>query len=131
MPLTEIAVRKAKGRAKSYKLADGAGLYVLVRPDSSRYWRIDYRFDGRRKTLALGVYPSVSLTDARQRRDAARKQLAAKVDPAIQRRMDKVAASVASQNTFRRVADEWLAKRKREGRASATLNKITWLLSLA
>jgi integrase len=106
-------------------------MYVLVRPDGARYWRMDYRWMGKRKTLALGVYPSVSLSDAREKRDQAKKQLGARTDPAAQRKLDKVASKIASNNTFRLVSQEWVEKLAREGRSHATLNKIGWLLELA
>ena len=67
MPLTDVSVRTAKGRATAYKLADGGGLYVLVRSSDARYWRMDYRWGGKRRTLALGVYPMVSLAEARKK----------------------------------------------------------------
>jgi hypothetical protein len=85
MPLAEVRVRAAKGRATPYKLSDGGGLYLLVRPDGARYWRIDYRWHGKRRTLAVGVYPSVTLSEARAGRDLAKKQLASGIDPSAQR----------------------------------------------
>lgn len=131
MPLTDIVVRKAKARLAPYKMADGGGMYVLVKPDGARYWRMDYRWEGRRRTLALGVYPSVSLSDAREKRDRAKKQLAAHTDPATQRKLDKIASNVASKNTFRLISREWIEKLMREGRSPRTLSKINWLLELA
>jgi integrase len=131
MPLTDIVVRKAKARLAPYKMADGGGMYVLVRPDGARYWRMDYRWEGRRRTLALGVYPSVSLSDAREKRDQAKKQLAARTDPATHRKLHKIASNVASKNTFRLISQEWLEKLIREGRSPRTLDKINWLLALA
>ena len=80
--LTVSAIRNAKNTAKSVKLSDGGGMYLLLKPDGSRYWRLDYRFDGKRKTLAIGVYPEVSLSDARARRSAARELLELGIDPA-------------------------------------------------
>src|SRR5690349_726685 len=65
MALTDTRVRTVKPKAKSFKLSDGGGMYLLVMPDGARYWRMDYRFAGKRRTLALGVYPLVSLSDAR------------------------------------------------------------------
>lgn len=131
MPLTDVSVRKAKGRPSPYKLADAGGLYVLVRSGDARYWRMDYRWAGKRRTLALGVYPSVSLAEARGKRDQAKKLLASGVDPSAQRKLERLAAKSAADNTFRLISGEWLAKLAREGRAGATLGKVRWLLELA
>ena len=131
MPLTDIAVRNAPSKPFPYKMSDGGGLYLLVRPDGARYWRMDYRCGGKRGTLAFGVYPTVSLAEAREKRDAAKKQLAAGIDPAAQRKLDKIAAVTSRQNTFRLVAGEWLEKLSREGKAAATLSKSKWLIDLA
>lgn len=128
MPLTDMQVRKAKGRDKPYKLVDGSGLHLLVQPTGRRYWRFAYRFDHKQKLLALGVYPDVGLAEARTRRDDARRQLAAGMDPSHQRKLDKLTASIAAANTFEAVGDEWLDKRARDGRAASTLSKDTWLL---
>jgi integrase len=131
MPLTDIAVRKAAPKLSQYKVADGGGLYLLVRPDGARYWRMDYRLSGKRGTLALGVYPTVSLADAREKRDIAKRQLAAGIDPAVRRKLDKIAAEKSRKHTFRLIADEWLEKLAREGKAPATLEKTKWLIGLA
>lgn len=131
MPLTDLAVRKAVAKPSPYKLSDGGGLYLLVRPDGARYWRMDYRRDGKRGTLAFGVYPTVSLAEAREKRDAAKKQLASGIDPAAQKKLEKIAAMTSRQNTFRLVSDEWLEKLSREGKAAATLSKSRWLIDLA
>lgn len=131
MPLTDITIRKAKGKDAPFKLTDGGGLYLLVRPDGARYWRMDFRFAGKRGTLAFGVYPAITLAEARERREQARKQIANGVDPASHRRLEKLAAAAAAENTFRVVAEEWLAKLTREGRAGPTIGKTTWLLGLA
>ena len=76
MPLTDTAIKNAKKREKPYKLSDGGGLHVLIGTDGSRYWRLAYRFLGKQKTLALGIYPAVPLADARAARDEAKKWLA-------------------------------------------------------
>ncbi len=73
MALTDIKIRKSKPSGKAVKLTDGFGMYLLVHPNGSKYWRMQYRFGGKQKTLAIGVYPAVSLSDARQRRDEAKK----------------------------------------------------------
>ena len=80
-PLTDVQSRTAKPKDKPYKLADGGGLYMLVNTDGAKYWRMDYRFAGTRRTLAFGKYPEVTLAEARDRRLAARKLLDQDVDP--------------------------------------------------
>ena len=131
MALTDRAIRHAKSASKPYKLADGAGLYLLVRPDASRYWRMDYRFAGKRRTLAFGVYPAVTLAEARDQRDAAKKQIAAGIDPALDRKLKKLATMTAAESTFRAIAEEWIEKLTRECRAEQTLKKKRWLLRFA
>ena len=105
--LTATGVRNAGAEAKSYKLADGGGLYLFVNTKGARYWRYDYRFAGARKTLALGVYPEVSLKDARERHAGAREMLANNLDPSAQKKLQKLHADVEANNTFEAVADEW------------------------
>jgi diguanylate cyclase (GGDEF)-like protein/PAS domain S-box-containing protein len=89
IPLTDRRIRQTGTAARPFKLADGGGMYLLLNPDGSRYWRLDYRFDGKRKTLALGVYPAVSLGEARKRRCAAKALLAEGRDPAAVRKAGK------------------------------------------
>jgi len=103
MALTNIAARTAKGKAKPYKLFDGKGLYLEVMPTTARYWRLKYRFGGKEKRLALGVYPEVSLAKARERCDEARKLLAEGFDPRVFKRAEM-------ENTFEPVAREWHEK---------------------
>ena len=131
MGLTALAIKAAKGRDKQYKLANSGGLYLLVFPSGQRYWRMNYRYLGRYKSLAFGVWPDVDLAGARAKRDAARKLLANGRDPSEQNKLDKIAASVAAANTFKAVAEEWYVKAEKEGLAPATLNKIRWLLDFA
>ena len=88
MPLKDVTVRKAKPSAKPRKLSDGGGLHVLVQPTGSKLWRLAYRFAGKQKTLALGVYPIVSLEEARRRREEAKKLVARSIDPSVQRKAD-------------------------------------------
>jgi integrase len=97
-------------------------------PTGSKLWRLAYRFAGKQKTLALGVYPTVSLEEARRHRDEAKKLLARSIDPSVQRKADRHAGE---EGTFRAVADEVIAKLEREGRAQATLSKRRWLLDFA
>jgi Arm DNA-binding domain len=108
MALTDVRIRNAKPKAQAYKLSDGGGMYLLVMPSGARYWRLDYRFGGKRRTLALGVYPSVTLSNARSRREAARALLNREIDPGTAKKASKRAAKLASGNTFEAVAREWL-----------------------
>lgn len=111
MALTDIKVRTAKPMDKQYKLTDGNGMHLLVHPNGSRYWRLQYRFGGKQKMLALGVYPDVSLADARARRDEARKLLANSIDPGDKKKNDKVELEEA--RTFEQLAIEWHATNKK------------------
>lgn len=131
MPLSALAVSKAQVRDKAYKLNDADGLYLLVTPQGGRYWRLNFRQGGRYKTLALGVYPRVGLADARAARDKARSVLAAGEDPMARRKRDALVATLSSATTFKEIAEEWLAKIEKEGRADVTLGKIRWLLDFA
>ncbi len=89
MALTELQAENAKPKDKPYKLTDSGGLHLLVQPNGARYWRLAYRFAGKRKTLALGVYSAVSLNDARSLRIDARKLLAADIDPSEERKKER------------------------------------------
>jgi integrase len=109
MPLTDLAVRNAKPGPRLQKLSDGRGLQLHIPPTGSRLWRWAYRFDGKQKLMALGVYPDISLAQARQAADAARKLLATGVDPMDQRKADKLSRQQATDNTFQEVAKRWWA----------------------
>lgn len=110
MPLTDTSIRNAKPAAKAVKLFDGAGLYVEVAPAGGKWWRLKFRFDGKEKRLSLGVYPEVSLKDARERRDTARKLLACGVDPGANRKAMHSARQDRGANSFEVVAREWHTK---------------------
>jgi hypothetical protein len=112
---------------KAFKLSDGGGLYLLVQPRGAKLWRLAYRSNGKQKLLSFGIYPTISLADARARRDAAKKHLEDGGDPSVQRKIDKQSRG----NTFRLVAEELVEKMRREGRAPATLTKTQWLLEFA
>ena len=114
MPLSDAAIRTAKPASKPFKLTDGGGLYLLLNPKGSRWWRLDYRFGGKRKTLSMGTYPGTGLKEARERRDAARKLLASGVDPGTNRKAEKAAGVDRAANSFEVVAREWLALKKPE-----------------
>ena len=119
--LTETAIRAAKPREKSYKLFDGLGLYLEIAATGSKLWRLKYRHDGGENRLAMGAHPDTSLKQARERRDAARRQLAAGIDPSSQRQAEKL----ANANTFEAVAREWLALQEKK-LAPATFAKAGW-----
>jgi len=131
MPLTDVQIKAAKPREKPYKLSDGGWLFLLVTPTESKLWRIAYRFAGKEKLLSLGAYPEISLKDARAKRDEIKAQIAAGVDPALQRRIEKLTREAAAGVTLDLIANELLDKKRREGRAAATLDKVAWLLDLA
>jgi integrase len=112
--LTETAIKAAKPREKPYKLYDDRGLYMLLSPAGGRWWRLKYRIEGKEKLLSLGVYPDVSLKQARDRRDAARKHVADHIDPGAKRRAEKAAAV----DSFEAVAREWFEKFSKNWAAS-------------
>lgn len=112
MPLTDTAIRKAKASEKTQRLFDAGGLYLEVSPNGGKWWRQKYRFLGKEKRLAHGTYPDVSLAEARDRRDAARKLLAAGVDPGAHRKATKAASEERAGNSLEVVAREWFGKQQ-------------------
>ncbi len=112
MSLSDAKVRNAKPRTKPYKIADGEGLFLLIRPAGGKYWRMRYFFDGKEKLLALGVYPEITLADARERRTEAKKLIAKGTDPGEAKKEAKREAILNAVNTFEAVAREWLEKRR-------------------
>lgn len=131
MALTDVQCRNAKPKEKPYKLADGGGLYLAVMPTGGKLWRLDYRHGGKRKTLSIGSYPAVTLSEARAARDANKSLLAKDIDPSAQKKLDKAAKLTADANTFNILADEYVAKKKRDGRDAKTLDKVEWILGYA
>ena len=121
--LTDTAIRNAKAAGKNLKLADEKGLFLLVTPSGGKWWRLNYRFGGKQKTLSLGIYPEVGLKDARERREAARKLLANGVDPGEHRKATKAIKLELATNSFETIAREWLAKEK-PGWADTHYSKI-------
>ncbi len=127
MKLNDVAVRKAKPEAKSYKMADGGGMYLEVMPNGSKYWRLKYRIAGKEKRLALGVYPDITLADARERREQARKLIANGTDPGAVKQTQKRLAKIGAANTFEAVAREWTENRSNnwtEGHKALTLRTL-------
>ena len=114
MPLSDRAIRNFKAGDRPYKKGDSGGLFMLITPTGARWWRLKYRFGGKAKLLSLGTFPEVSLAEARDRRDAARKLLAQRIDPSAQRKADKREAELRDANSFAAVAMEWYGKQAKK-----------------
>jgi integrase len=127
MPLTDTAVRQAKPKEKDYKLSDEKGLFLLVKTNGSKYWRLKYRYLGSEKLLALGVYPDVKLAVARLKANEARQHLLDGVDPGELRKIKKAAKYEAAENSFRAVGLEWFSKQKLKW-SDAHSDKTMWML---
>ena len=110
MGLTVLEVKTSKSKGKTLKLSDGGGMYLMVNPSGAKYWRLSYRFMGKQKTLALGVYPLISLQEARLARDRAKKQLSEGEDPCELRKSSKSNQALIAINNFKTIADEWFIK---------------------
>ena len=110
MPITDRAAKNAKPLERPYKLFDSEGLYLLVQPDGGKYWRLKYRFAGREKLLSLGVYPTVSVKQARDRRARAKVSLGEGRDPSAERQAEKQTQKIAAANSLQAIAEEWHAK---------------------
>ncbi|WP_020173739.1 tyrosine-type recombinase/integrase [Methyloferula stellata] len=131
MALTDVEIRKAKPSDRLIKLSDGGGLQLWITPDGAKRWRLAYRFGSGQKLLAIGVYPGISLKDAREARNEAKRLLASGQDPSFARRVAKAKRAIACANTFDAVAAELLEKKRREGKSERTIGKAQWLLGLA
>jgi len=131
MPLSDSKIRNLKPLDRVQKLSDGGGLYLYVPPQGSKLWRMNYRFEGRQKTLSFGPYPAVSLAEARSKREEAKAVLRDGSDPSKKAKQDKYQQHLASISTFNAIADELLEKDARERKAETTINKRRWLLGLA
>lgn len=110
MALTELEVKKTKATDKQQKLSDGGGLYLLIHKNGGKYWQMAYRFGGKQKTLSLGVYPDITLAEARDRREQARKLLANNIDPGVVKQAQKTVAVAQTENSFEIIAREWFAR---------------------
>jgi len=139
MALTATALKNAKPKDKAYKLTDEKGLFLIISPSGGMHWRWKYRVDGLgpdgqpkriEKLLSIGSYPVISLKLARERRDEARRQHAAGIDPADKKRRDKAVSKVGAANTFHAAAMAFIEKCRREGLAEITLRKRQWTLRL-
>lgn len=107
MKLTNTSVKNATKKAKDYKLSDGGGLYLLCRTTGGKLWQMKYRYGGKEKTLSLGQYPTISLADARQGREDAKKLLAKNIDPMLHKKREKLKAQINSENTLEAIARKW------------------------
>lgn len=130
MALSDAAIRAAKAGSTQFKLFDEGGLFLIVRPSGGKLWRLKYRHQGKEQQLSIGRYPDVGLKEARERRDQARKQIAAGANQAFEKKRAAIAASISAANTFKAVAEEFIAKREREGVKDITTVKARWLLAL-
>lgn len=132
MSLTDASIRAARAtEGRTVKLSDGGGLQLWVQPTGARLWNLAYRFAGKQRKLAIGAYPQITLKEARVRRDEAKRQLDAGLDPSQQKQLAKLASAAERTNTFERLASELLQRKRAEGKAAATLSKLEWLIGLA
>lgn len=123
--LTELQIKHAKPKEKRYPLTDGEGMFLLVMPNGGKYWRMHYRFNGEQLTYTMGVYPDVSLTEARERRWIARQLLKKGIDPNTDKKIQKAAKLARDTNSFEHVAREWFAKHSPRWAASHADKIIT------
>jgi integrase len=110
MPLTDIIIKNAKAKDKQYKLTDERGLRLVVHPNGSKYWQMKYRHLGKEKTLSFGTYPEISLKEARNKRDDARKQISESLDPSQEKKFKKIQQHINADNSFENIALEWHEK---------------------
>lgn len=128
MPLSHFQLTNAKPATKPYKLSDGGGLHIIVKPSGSKLWRLKYRFLGKERLLSFGTFPLLSLAEARAKREEAKRLLASGVDPNVKKKLDRLAAENAARNTFGLVAEEFINSYDARGSAESTKAKQRWLL---
>lgn len=131
MSLTDLQLRKFKPESKTYRKSDGGGLFIEVRPNGSKLWRLPYRFNGKQKLMALGSYPETSLATAREKRLEARSLLQSDIDPLEKLKADRAEQEALNEHIFQNIAEELLEKNRREQKAETTLKKKAWLLDMA
>lgn len=131
MPLTDAKVRALKPKDKPYKVADYDGLYVNVTKTGSKLWRFKFRIDGKEGLLSFGKYPDLSLSEARHLRDEARRKVVKGINPATAKQAAKREKRTKTEQTFAKFAELFLAKKLKEGKSEATIQKKEWLLRLA
>ena len=123
-PMTAIQIKNSKPKEKPYKLSDGGGLYLLINPNGSKYWRMGYRFAGTERLLAFGKYPDISLLDARKQRSEAREKITAGIDPSQAKRIEKKMQALSNANTFEAVAREWHSNKLETWQARTATNVL-------
>ncbi len=131
MPLTDIQVRNFKPAETPFRKSDGGGLFVEVRPNGSKLWRLAYRFHGKQKLMSFGSYPETTLANAREKRLAAKSLLSNGKDPMEQAKAEQERRRALSEDTFGRIADELMEKGRKDGLARRTLEKKSWILEMA
>ncbi|MDC9592110.1 tyrosine-type recombinase/integrase, partial [Xenorhabdus sp. IM139775] len=124
MKLTDLAIKRAKPKEKAYTLADGNGLSLLIDTNGSKGWRYRYQFAGKTKMISLGTYPVITLTEARTKRNEARKLVANGINPSEVRKAEKISAANLIENTFKNIAWEWYEKRKDRWAASYAIEMM-------
>ncbi len=129
MALTDVAVRGLQARDVVYKKADGAGLYIEVHPTGAKYWRLKYRYAGKERRLAIGVYPSVSLADARKQVQAAKSLLERGLDPTTEKRIAKARNVALTTQSFRSLVEEWLSRGSRSRWSDSYSDKVATVLN--
>ncbi len=110
MPLTDIVAKNAKAKDKQYKIFDEKGLFLLIKSSGGKYWQMKYRFAGKEKLLSFGTYPEISLKEARDKRDLARKQIKDNIDPSQEKKLAKLTQAINAENSFESIAREWHLK---------------------
>ena len=131
MPLTDSEIEGFEPREQSYKRSDGHALYIFIRPNGSKLWRMSYSFEGKQKTLSFGSYPVVTIEEARDLRTKAKRLLRQDVDPGAVQKTRKARRRGRAPDTFDVIADEFLEKRRLDGLAETTLSKKAWMLDFA
>lgn len=126
MLLRELEVRKAKPKNKPYKLPDGGGLHLLVKPNGAKLWQQRFVFMGKEKLLSHGQYPAVGIAAARRKRDAAKQLLTEGTDPSVQKKLDRITAHNTANTTFKLIAEEYLENLVERELAPATMRKKHW-----
>jgi integrase len=131
MPLSDVKIRNLKPRDKAYKVSDFEGLFVLVKVNGSKLWQLKYRLDGRERLFSIGVYPDVSLVQARKAKEQARAQIAAGIDPSEAKQEEKLRRIEVKGQTFEKLGVAFLDKQRKEGKSKVTLDKTEYHLKLA